>query len=121
MSSWIAVFLGGGLGSLARYGLSRWIGAPASGFPWATFGANVLACLVLGGAFYYFRQRGNDLPFSQLLILTGFCGGFSTFSTFSLETLHLLQAGQTLMAMIYVSVSIFCCLMLLWGLSQLLT
>lgn len=117
MNSWIAVFIGGGLGSMLRFGISRWLGVPGSGFPWATFWANLLACLVLGLGFFYFTRKGEIPSHFQWLVLTGFCGGFSTFSTFSLETLHLLQTGQTGLALMYVGSSLGTCLLLLWGIT----
>jgi CrcB protein len=110
----LAVFIGGGLGSLCRYGIARWIGPPAQGFPMATFLANLLSCLVLGAAWIYFSKQ-TQLPEPwRLLVMVGFCGGFSTFSTFSLETYQLLQANQWLLALLYVGGSIAACLFLFW-------
>lgn len=84
------VFLGGGLGSIARYSLYLLLRPWQQQFPWATLAANGLACLVLGfalGHTDWSEQR-------RLLIATGFCGGFSTFSTFTAENWGLWQAGQ---------------------------
>ncbi len=111
--SWLLVFLGGGLGSLARYGLSLWLGAPGQGFPLATFLANVLACLVLGLVWSGFAAKGLDWESARLLMVVGFCGGFSTFSTFSLETLRLIQYGEWGMALLYVLGSLLAGLLLL--------
>ena len=110
MNNLLAVFIGGGLGSLVRYGLSQWLGTHASGFPIGTFCANVLSCIVLGWGWIYFSEQINLNVAYKLLILVGFCGGFSTFSTFSLETFRLLQNGQLGVASLYVIFSILMCL-----------
>ena len=110
MKEWLAVFIGGGVGSLCRYALSRWIPPATSGFPWATLLANILSCTVLGVVFFYFIQKQNFPDNFKLLILVGFCGGFSTFSTFSFETLQLIQKGQWLLALCYVGISVLSCL-----------
>ena len=120
LMNWLAVFIGGGVGSLLRYGLSRWLGSTEAGFPLGTLAANVLACLVLGFAWHYFNQRLELPPAFKLLVLVGFCGGFSTFSTFSLETLRLMQSGQIGMAALYVLSSMLSCLILLWWARQLM-
>lgn len=106
----LLIFIGGGLGSLLRYGLSRWPGNPSGGFPWGTLAANVLACLVLGLAVHYLATRADLSPSLKPLILIGFCGGFSTFSTFSLETFRMIEAGQWIMALAYVLISTLACL-----------
>ena len=82
----LAVFMGGGLGSLCHYGL----GFPSGTFPWATLAANVLACGLLG-AVLGASQQGQMTTSWRLLLGTGFCGGFSTFSTFVGEGQHLAQ------------------------------
>ena len=110
MIQWLTVFIGGGLGSMCRFAISKWIPIGSSAFPWATLLANILSCTVLGVVFYYFIQRGNFPENLKILILVGFCGGFSTFSTFSFETLQLIQKGQALLAVAYVVISVLSCL-----------
>lgn len=112
------VFIGGGLGSMTRYSISRYMGIPAGNFPWATFMANIASCILMGLAIKYLPERENFQLAYKLLILVGFCGGFSTFSTFSLETLHLIQKGQFGIAFLYVLISIISCMLLLFLISK---
>lgn len=86
--------LGGVLGTLARYLLGGWIHAWAgSAFPWGTLGVNLLGSLLLG-----FAIRATEIiplsPEMRGLITIGFCGAFTTFSTFSYETVVLMQEGE---------------------------
>lgn len=113
MLNFVFVFLGGGLGSICRYGLARWMVHFRIDFPVATFTANVLACLVLG---YLVSLKMNSSINSagQLLFMTGFCGGFSTFSTFTAETHHLFQGGSPGMGLLYVAGSLLVCLLSLY-------
>jgi len=110
MSTWIAVFLGGGLGSLGRFGISRFSFPFYHDFPIATLIANVLASAILGFASTYFLVKSPNLPFWKLFIATGFCGGFSTFSTFSLEMVSLLQEGKMIIAIAYLFLSVSICM-----------
>lgn len=119
MSTWIAVFLGGGLGSLCRFGISRFSFPFYEDFPLATLIANILASAILGFASTYFLIKSPSLPFWKLFIATGFCGGFSTFSTFSLELVSMLQEGKTLMALVYLLLSVSVC-MIFTGLGMVL-
>lgn len=87
------VFIGGGMGSLCRYGIALLTQPLQWRFPWATLAANVLACAVLG--FVLGMQMQGQMPERwRLLLATGFCGGFSTFSTFTADVWQLLQNGQ---------------------------
>lgn len=113
MNHFLAIFIGGGIGSIVRYSLSLYLGKHSSGFPTGTFVANVLSCVVLGIAWIYAEKHINLDEGIKLMILTGFCGGFSTFSTFSLETFKLLQEGKFLLACIYVLLSVLACLSVL--------
>ena len=85
----VLVFLGGGTGAVARFLLGRAFAAPG-GFPWATFGINVLGSLLLG----IIVVLAKDRPGWLALLGAGFCGGFTTFSAFGLETLRLLEAEE---------------------------
>lgn len=104
-TGFLLVFLGGGLGSLCRYGIALGMQGWHLRFPWATLLANGLACFVLGLVLGSHTQ-GLLSDQRRLLLATGFCGGFSTFSTFSAEAWSLWQNGQNGMTMIYVASSL---------------
>lgn len=89
------VFLGGGLGAVSRFGISKWLGEQSEVFPYATFVSNLIATLILGLVVYYAPHKVSNEGV-KLFLLTGFCGGFSTFSTFSYETFQLLQTNWLL-------------------------
>lgn len=107
--SFLLVFFGGGAGSVARYGVFLLLRPWQERFPWATLAANGLACLLLG--FLLGWQMGGALSDQRrLLLATGFCGGFSTFSTFTAETWALWQNGQTTAALLNAGGSLALCL-----------
>ncbi len=99
------VFIGGGLGSLCRYGIARWMNTYEWDSPMGTFIANMLACLALGLIMGYHLKNGTA-DYTRLLLATGFCGGFSTFSTFSFENIELIQNGDYTQAFAYIGGSI---------------
>lgn len=90
----LLVMLGGALGTGGRYLLGGWLNAQAaSGFPWGTLGVNLLGSLAIGAVFGLARQ-GAVPPGAILFLTVGVLGGFTTFSTFSYETLRLLADGS---------------------------
>jgi CrcB protein len=116
MQTYLFVFLGGGLGSVCRFGLGHLAAGYRWQFPWATFAANVLACFLLG-IFVMLNAKGRLGGQIPVLLMAGFCGGFSTFSTFSNETVQMMLAGDWLKAGVYVVASVLICLMAVyWGL-----
>ncbi len=110
MKSLLLVFLGGGLGSVIRFSLSKWISSLHNHhFPWGTLVVNVAACLVLGWIIGLADHKHIISPPARLFWTVGFCGGFSTFSAFSNETLVLLQSGFTFYSLLYIVLSVLLC------------
>jgi len=91
----VVVAVGGAAGSVLRYSLQKWINETyLHSFPLATFFINITGCLLIG-IFYAMAEKGNLLtPLIRLLLVTGFCGGFTTFSTFAFENMNLLRSGD---------------------------
>lgn len=111
----LAIFLGGGLGSLARYGISRLSQEYLkTNFPLGTLISNILSTTLLALFVYYLIRKNPENKILTLFLATGFCGGFSTFSTFSFETFELIKSGNTGIALINIAVSIGVCLLLLY-------
>lgn len=100
------IFLGGGLGSCLRYIISKQLNTPNSHLPYGTFTVNMLGSLIIGIITGLALKHESLSPQHTLLIATGFCGGFTTFSTFSLENQILIQNGEFLKLAIYISLSI---------------
>lgn len=101
------VFIGGGLGSLVRYAMGIFIGNfTSSTFPLATLLSNSISCAILAVVTVLFSAKMSDSSWMQPLILIGFCGGFSTFSTFSAETVGLIQSGNVFYAFLNVLISV---------------
>lgn len=108
MKQILLVALGGGVGAVCRYGLS--LLPISSKFPWGTLLANLAGALIIGFLAGLAAQRSKFPPELNLLLKTGFCGGFTTFSTFSLETVTLLQQHRYLAGCGYAVVSLAGCL-----------
>lgn len=114
LRSILLVGIGGAMGSIARYVLSLFINTKMNTiFPLGTFAVNVIGCFIIGVLFGVAAKQqwtSNDL---LLLAGTGFCGGFTTFSTFAFENLSLMEKQQTLQAMVYTIISLIlgigCC------------
>ena len=116
MKDLLLVFLGGGLGSTVRFSLGKWVNAlHHHHFPWGTLVVNVVACLILGFVIGLADHKQIISPTARLFWTVGFCGGFSTFSTFSIETLYLLQSGLTLSLVLYISLSLLLCVAATFG------
>ena len=90
----LAISIGAALGALLRWALGLKLNAILEVIPFGTVAANLLAAYVIGLATAYFATTSNLSPEWKLLIITGFCGGLSTFSTFSMEIVTLLQRQQ---------------------------
>jgi CrcB protein len=112
----LIVFVGGGAGSTVRFLLGRWVNAwHNSHFPFGTLSVNIVACMVLGFVVGIADHRQLISPAARLFWTVGFCGGFSTFSTFSAETLTLIQGGFHLSTIIYIVLSLVLCLAATFG------
>ncbi|MEO6149142.1 MAG: fluoride efflux transporter CrcB [Mucilaginibacter sp.] len=99
------VFIGGGAGSLARFAVGKAYAQWQPAFPYATLTANFLSCLVFGLVVMAGVQKLNLNYTLKLLLLTGFCGGFSTYSAFTFETVELFKAGQNNLALVNIVVN----------------
>jgi len=118
MNTIIAIFIGGGLGSVARFGVAEYVSTFWKGsFPLATLIANLLSCIVMGGVIGYFSSKTDNIDIKAMIVI-GFCGGFSTFSTFSKDTLQLMQSGNFLIALINILISVVFGVAILWVLTQ---
>jgi len=113
MIQFIAVFVGGGLGSLARYLFYLYLSKPTDIFPWPTFMANLFSSLILGVILASMAQADKSNLW-YLLLATGFCGGFSTFSTFSAENFQLFLSGSPGMALLNIFANVVVCLLAIW-------
>jgi CrcB protein len=99
---WILVFLGGGLGAAARHGINRaGLALLGPGFPWWTLAVNVLGSFLIGlfAGLFGALETGHN---ARLFLITGFLGGFTTFSAFSLDALTLWERGAPLQAGLYI-------------------
>ncbi|QBR94538.1 fluoride efflux transporter CrcB [Nocardioides euryhalodurans] len=108
-----AVALGGGLGSAARWSVSELL--VADGFPWATFAVNVAGCLLLGVLMVVVTDVVTDRPLLRPFVGVGVLGGFTTFSTYAVETRDLLAAGEAAVASAYVLGSVAAGLVAVWA------
>ena len=103
----LLVGLGGGIGSIARYLCQKWFSESyPHPFPWGTFLVNLCGCFLIG-VFYAATEKTSVLsPPTRLLLITGFCGGFTTFSTFAFENMSLLRSGDILYFSVYIVASV---------------
>jgi len=112
----LLIGVGGFIGSVARYYsqqvVSKYFPSP---MPYGTLSVNVLGCLIIGVVYGLF-ERGNILsPEWRIFLATGICGGFTTFSTFSYENLHLLRDGEFVYASAYIVLSVVLGLLATYG------
>ena len=107
----LLVAAGGAVGSVCRYLLSS---VHVASLPWGTLIVNVLGSLLIG-LLAGLSGRGVLSPELKLLLVTGFCGGFTTFSTFANESFGMMKAGEVLTAAVYVGVSVTVGILAVWG------
>lgn len=103
----LGVAIGGALGALSRYGVDTWVERRSDSlFPWATFLINVSGCFAVGFIVAALVDRHRAPEWMRIGLVVGFCGGYTTFSTFAQETLDTLEARDVATAALYVSASI---------------
>ena len=103
---WLLVALGGAIGASLRYGAGVWLFKPSSLFPWTTWIVNIVGCLA-AGIFFAFSQKYPMLQQeARLFLMVGILGGFTTFSSFGLESFQLLKQGQMSLAFVYMASSV---------------
>jgi CrcB protein len=121
--TWFAVASGGALGSLARFWMTGAVTALAGSyfpwgarFPWATLMINILGSFVIGlvAGLTLTPARMGMHPDVRIFLMVGICGGFTTFSAFSLQMLELLLTGDAVLALLYVLESVLLCLLFVW-------
>lgn len=100
------VFLGGGLGSVLRYFFSKFLNNPETGIPFGTFAANILGSLLIGIILGLALKNETLSQNTVLFLATGFCGGFTTFSTFAYEN-HLFLKSGDLMSFAFYTIASF--------------
>jgi len=106
MKETLLVFAGGGAGSVLRYLVGLALTRPGSSFPLPTLLVNLSGSLLIGLLLALTDNRSGDTAAWRLLLVTGFCGGFTTFSAFSNECILLLRQGQTLTALSYIAATL---------------
>jgi crcB protein len=115
MTQLLAIAAGGSIGAVMRFivstGIYSWLGR---GFPYGTIVVNVLGSLLMGLLYELFLQRLSVSSEVRAILLVGFLGAFTTFSTFSLETVNLIEQGDLLKAMANVFASVILCVLAAW-------
>jgi fluoride exporter len=101
-----AIFVGGAIGALARYGLAEALPHDAGTWPWATFAVNIAGALALGYLTTRLQERLPPTAYRRPLLGTGFCGALTTFSTMQVELLQMLDDGRAGLAAGYAAASI---------------
>lgn len=103
---WIA--LGGALGAISRYGIQQWI--TVKNYPWSTFLINILGSFIIGWLAAKAEQSDFWAREGKWLGMVGFCGGFTTFSSFALENMQLIRNGNVYSALVYILTSSALCI-----------
>ncbi len=116
MSIYFAIALGGSLGAISRYWVSTttysWLG---SNFPYGTLMVNVTGSLVMGFLTVVLVERFDVSDEVRLGLIIGFLGSFTTFSAFSMDTIHWIESGAVIKALVYILVSVIACVLGAWA------
>ena len=116
MATILAIAVGGGIGSVARYLLTLWCERLlGEDFPYGIFLANIIGSFAIGICFVILLERAALPDIARSLLMVGFLGGFTTFSTFSLQTIGMLQAGRWLEAGVYIFGSVLLSILGAWA------
>lgn len=116
MSQTLAIASGGAVGALLRFWISGWVyGVLGRGFPWGTLAVNVAGSLAMGIGYVWLVERSGLGPEWRAFLLVGLLGAFTTFSTFSIETLNLIEGGDMAKALVNAVVSVLVCTLAAWG------
>ena len=108
---YLAVGLAGGLGAILRYGLGRvMFQAGYIGFPYATMMVNVIGSFLIGYVMIALADKAGSATSLRTVVMSGFLGGFTTFSAFSLETVTMIERGDVSRALSYILITLVCCL-----------
>ena len=112
--NYICVAAGGAVGALLRYVTGKIVVKPENGFPLGTFIINVIGAFCIGLITAFAVKMGLQDSKWILFLKVGVCGGFTTFSTFSLESYDLMTGGKPVTGVIYMAVSVVCCVLAVW-------
>ena len=101
MKQLLLVFIGGGVGSSLRYWISKYLNSAETGIPYGTFAANIIGSFIIGIVLGLALKNNSVSQNTVLLVATGFCGGFTTFSTFAYENHIFLKSGDFMSFALY--------------------
>jgi len=114
IKSILAVMLGGAFGALGRYGLNILFKQSGMALFWATLSANVLGCLMMGWVYQWLSQQAKLSENLQLFIMVGILGALTTWSTFSMETVLMMEQGEMIKALGYTFITVTACFTAFW-------
>jgi CrcB protein len=115
MGQTLAIAAGGALGALLRFWGANWVySILGRGFPYGTLAVNLAGSLAMGFCYVWLVERASLGPEWRALVMVGFLGAFTTFSTFSIETMNLIEGGALLKAMLNMVLSVVLCVVAAW-------